>query len=219
MNVENLSIDVIGLSVRSTNALHRKGIHYVEDLLNYDRDMLSTIRNLGEKSINDIVEKIEYYKNLSSIDNAIDIVDNIDNNIILEYLYSKDATINDLEILPTKAYNLLLINGYKKLDKVIFLSEEELLHIHNMDSDSARSIVKSCKRYIRKKSNEISEYLLEKSATQKQKFVFNLAVTDNKENRKAILSYVKLNDVSVKELKLSNRALNHLLQKKYELYE
>ena len=69
-----------------------------------------------------------------------------------------------------------LAQKYEKLDKIIFLSEEELLHIHNMDSDSARSIVKSCKRYIRKKSNEISEYLLEKSATQKQKFVFNLAV-------------------------------------------
>lgn len=213
MNVENLSIDVIGLSVRSTNALHRKGIHYVEDLLNYDRDMLSTIRNLGEKSINDIVEKIEYYKNLSSIDNAIDIVDNIDNNIILEYLYSKDATINDLELLPTKAYNLLLINGYEKLDKIIFLSKEELLHIHNMDSDSARSIVKSCKRYIRKISNEISQYFLEKSATQKQKFLFNLDVDDNEENREAILSYVRLNDVSVKNLQLSNRTLNPLLRK------
>lgn len=57
MNVENLSIDVIGLSVRSRNALHRREIHYVGDLLNYDRAMLSTVRNLGEKSINEIAKK------------------------------------------------------------------------------------------------------------------------------------------------------------------
>ena len=62
MNVKILSIDTIGLSVRSTNALHRANIHSVGDMLGCSEQSLYEIRNLGKKSIEEIVEKIKEYK-------------------------------------------------------------------------------------------------------------------------------------------------------------
>ena len=59
MNVKILSIDTIGLSVRSTNALHRAGVHTVGEMLNYSEETLSKIRNLGKKSIEEIIEKVK----------------------------------------------------------------------------------------------------------------------------------------------------------------
>ena len=49
MDVKAIKIDDIGLSVRSTNALHRAGVQTVGELLNYTEDSLSNIRNMGRK--------------------------------------------------------------------------------------------------------------------------------------------------------------------------
>ena len=58
MNIKMLSIDTIGLSVRSTNALRRAKVHTVGDMLEYTEEYLYEIRNLGRKSIEEIVNKI-----------------------------------------------------------------------------------------------------------------------------------------------------------------
>ena len=62
MDVKTLSIDLIGLSVRSTNALHRAEIHIVGDMLEQSEESLKKVRNLGKKSIDEILEKIQEYK-------------------------------------------------------------------------------------------------------------------------------------------------------------
>ncbi|MDR3172169.1 MAG: hypothetical protein LBU17_11195 [Treponema sp.] len=62
-------IEVLNLSVRSTNALIRAGITTVDRLLNTDKKILCDIRNLGEKSIAEILgcqEKL--VKALAAID-------------------------------------------------------------------------------------------------------------------------------------------------------
>ena len=64
MDVKILSIDTIGLSVRSTNALHRADVHTVGDMLKYSEESLTNIRNLGKKSIEEIVEKIKEYRKI-----------------------------------------------------------------------------------------------------------------------------------------------------------
>ena len=63
MDVKTRKIDSIGLSKRSQNALHRAEIHTVGELLTYTEDSLNEIRNLGKKSIEEILQKIEEYKN------------------------------------------------------------------------------------------------------------------------------------------------------------
>ena len=64
MDVKTLSIDSIGLSNRSQNALHRAEIHTVGDMLRYTEESLNEIRNLGKKSIEEILKKIEEYRKI-----------------------------------------------------------------------------------------------------------------------------------------------------------
>lgn len=67
MDIKLLSIDSIGLSVRSTNALHNANVHTVGDMLEYTEESLSQIRNLGKKSINEVLVKIKEYKQLDAM--------------------------------------------------------------------------------------------------------------------------------------------------------
>ena len=66
MDVKMQSIDAIGLSVRSSNALHRAGVHTVGDMLERTEEDLSQVRNLGKKSLEEILGKIEEYRNLEA---------------------------------------------------------------------------------------------------------------------------------------------------------
>ena len=62
MDVKMLSIDEAGLSNRCQNALRRAGIHTVGELFGCTEESLNEIRNLGRKSIDEILSKIEEYK-------------------------------------------------------------------------------------------------------------------------------------------------------------
>ncbi len=55
------TIRELELSIRSENCLLRGGIKVVGDLLKYSRDELLKIRNLGRKSLDEIIAKIESY--------------------------------------------------------------------------------------------------------------------------------------------------------------
>ena len=55
MDVKMLSIDEAGLSNRCQNALRRAGIHTVGELFDCTEESLNEIRNLGRKSIGEIL--------------------------------------------------------------------------------------------------------------------------------------------------------------------
>ena len=61
--VENalVSIDELELSVRSYNCLHRAGYEYVSDFAGKNLNDIVKIRNLGPKSLEEIVEKLKDY--------------------------------------------------------------------------------------------------------------------------------------------------------------
>lgn len=54
-----ISIDDLELSVRAYNCLKRAGINTIADLLDKTIDDLGKVRNLGKKSIDEIVEKLQ----------------------------------------------------------------------------------------------------------------------------------------------------------------
>ena len=58
MSVSKLPIDLIGLSVRSQHALIQAGYHTVGDLMNLNESDILSIRNLGKKSLEEILQKI-----------------------------------------------------------------------------------------------------------------------------------------------------------------
>ena len=59
--VLDLTIDELDLSVRSFNCLKRAGINTVEDLINKSEDDMMKVRNLGRKSLEEVIAKLESF--------------------------------------------------------------------------------------------------------------------------------------------------------------
>jgi DNA-directed RNA polymerase subunit alpha len=55
------SIDEMELSVRSFNCLKRAGIHTVEDLTKKSEEDMLKVRNLGRKSLDEVIQKLNSY--------------------------------------------------------------------------------------------------------------------------------------------------------------
>lgn len=213
MNLKSLSIEGSGLSVRSKNALHRAGVHTVADMLGYTSDSLSQINNLGAKSITEILEKIEYYNQQISL-NAENEKEGF-RKAVCGLLAANRISIDALELLPARAYNHLLLNGYDLLEKVIFLSKDELMQIHGMDEDSADNIIRSCKRYLRANQSSISEFVAQQDDIERRKSLSSQELVADEMYRSTILTYVRANDVAVTAMGLSNRSVNQLTANGY----
>ena len=54
-----MTIEDMDLSVRSYNCLKRANIHTVEDLIKKTEDDMLKVRNLGKKSLDEVIGKIE----------------------------------------------------------------------------------------------------------------------------------------------------------------
>ncbi|MDR0914552.1 MAG: DNA-directed RNA polymerase subunit alpha [Oscillospiraceae bacterium] len=54
-----MTIDELDLSVRSFNCLKRAGINTVEDLINKSQDDMMKVRNLGRKSLEEVLQKLQ----------------------------------------------------------------------------------------------------------------------------------------------------------------
>ena len=54
-----MTIEELDLSVRSFNCLKRAGINTVEDLINTSEDDMMKVRNLGKKSLEEVIYKLE----------------------------------------------------------------------------------------------------------------------------------------------------------------
>ena len=59
--VLEMNIDDMDLSVRSYNCLKRAGIQTVEDLTRRTEDDMLKVRNLGRKSLDEVIAKLESY--------------------------------------------------------------------------------------------------------------------------------------------------------------
>ncbi len=57
----NMSIEEMDLSVRSYNCLKRAGIHTIEDLTQKTEDEMLKVRNLGKKSLDEVILKLNGY--------------------------------------------------------------------------------------------------------------------------------------------------------------
>ena len=53
-----MTIEELDMSVRSFNCLKRAGIDTVEDLINKTEDDMMKVRNLGKKSLEEVIQKL-----------------------------------------------------------------------------------------------------------------------------------------------------------------
>ena len=54
-----MTIEELDLSVRSFNCLKRAGINTVEDLISRTEDDMMKVRNLGRKSLEEVINKLD----------------------------------------------------------------------------------------------------------------------------------------------------------------
>ena len=59
--VLEMSIEDMDLSVRSYNCLKRANIHTIEDLTKKSEDDMLKVRNLGRKSLDEVISKLRSY--------------------------------------------------------------------------------------------------------------------------------------------------------------
>ncbi len=57
--VLEMTIEELDLSVRSFNCLKRAGINTVEDLITKTEDDMMKVRNLGRKSLEEVIAKLD----------------------------------------------------------------------------------------------------------------------------------------------------------------
>ena len=224
MTVNNISIDTIGLSVRSVNALHRIDVHTVGDMLQYDENRLLEVRNLGRKSVQEILSKIEEYKALESSDqNPAEPKQPMDVHAwtesesgkaeILQWLKEKQICIDVLELLSARAYNLLLLNNYEYLHQLAFQTKESLQKIPRMDESIAAEILKRTDEYLH---NNLESIFTAFHSNAGQPVVTLEQMRFMPEYQGSILEFVRRNDISVDSMPVSVRAKNQLQKNGYQ---
>ena len=232
MDIKLLSIDKIGLSTRSSNCLHRSGIHTVGDMLGCTDESLAQIRNLGAKSIVEIKQKIEEYRNADSngavpacepvsqrsvsIPEDFDVwlSDTANQKIVKDWLKDKSIRVVVLKPLSARSYNLLMFAGYSQVHQVAFLSEDELMKIPRMETGCASEIERTTAKYIRGLKDEFFSYLGQTESVPAEP----KSITDYlrfNEYRYRIQQYVKTNDVDIRAMGFTNRTQGALLAAGY----
>ena len=230
MDVRAISINNIGLSVRASNALHRAGVDTVGQMLGHTWESLSKIRNLGKKSIDEILLKIEEYKiyasegrlpeqEESSMAGLPDVPEDYTawmqtdegKAFILSWLEEKDVKTRSLELLSARAYNHLLLNGCTGMHQIAFVTHEDLMKFPRMDPQCAEEILGRCRRYLEERKDDILAFLKEKhEAAKKSKDEMLRNMLHSEANHDRILQFVQANDGETDSLDLSVRAKNAL---------
>ena len=232
MGTKVVTIDELGLSTRASNALHRAGIHTLDDLLRQNDEELIQVRNLGAKTLEEIIQKKNecnnpgYIEELTDSKKKIDIPQEASEDLgrwlkeadgmayVRQWMDKNAITIKALDVLSPKAYNLLMLNGYSLLSQVIYMSSEELLVISRMDEATADEITKSCRLFLREDEEEILIALQhEREAALKDNEESEPTIQEllqNDELREDIYQFVLANDISVDALPISVRAKNVL---------
>ncbi len=134
--LDKTEIKDLNLSLRSINALINHGILTINDLLNYPENEIYSIKSIGQKSLNEIIDfinklKIENNNKRNTINNQ-KIFIHFDNNSYLDIL------IEDLK-LSVRTYFYLKMSGINYFSEVLY-KQNELLNIKNINDKNINEI-------------------------------------------------------------------------------
>ena len=204
MDIKELPIEQTGLSVRSLNALHRYKVDTIGQLLEQTEESLIRMRNLGTKSVTEILTKIaEVGTAMQAGENSVvqDQTEEAEGETTA-LLEEHGYTIDDLHTLSPKAYNILNLHSQTELSKLVMMSWEELMQIPRMDSDTANEIFVQCRTFL--------QNLRQVKTVPEPKVLTLDVVMRNRRYHDALLHFAEANDVPVEGSVLSNRAANQL---------
>lgn len=171
-NYKDISIEELGLSNRSMNALKRAEVYTLDNLLQYDEESLYAMRNLGAKSVNELLEVIEKYSfgefagtNMIGTvmakpkrDGVFRLLDEPEcQDKLLEYVRMNDCEITSIG-LSNRSRNQLLKNGYFQLSQIILMKKHEISSIPAIGNSSVNEIISVIERYLKKNENAIMAF-------------------------------------------------------------
>lgn len=201
MGTKDRSIDEIGLSVRSSNVLHRMGVFTVGQMMDCTEEQLMAAPNAGAKTVSEIMKKIRFMEEdmEEEQDRGNPQRDEVVSTVTLD---DSAAPLGDLEMLTVRSYNLLHMAGCRTVASAVFLSGEDLDRIPHMDPKSKENILQVCEEY--RKTHARAPEAAAVGEEDLMKAVFSPV------NRNAVECYVKAAGRPVEELGLSNRSTNQL---------
>jgi DNA-directed RNA polymerase alpha subunit len=133
--LSNILIDDLGLSVRAKNILSACGIEYFSQLCATDVTGLNTMRNCGEKTIQEISDlKNRLLKNEVNIETKT-----------VEKKY-KDISVEKLN-LSVRAYNALKLRRVATIEDLFNISRQQMVQMKNVGNKTINEIEKA-KRFV-----------------------------------------------------------------------
>ena len=127
----NISVQDLPLSLRSRNGLCRGGIMTLRQLLQYDKESLLGVRNLGKYSIKEITDFLAttFHHGKKKISGE---------NLSNQPLYTKETYISEIDTIPIspRTVNALMRGGVDTIGKLMRANNERILSIRNLGKKS-----------------------------------------------------------------------------------
>lgn len=167
--MEDLTINKLGFSTRTTNALSKAGVYTLEHMLKLSEDDLNGIKNMGKKSVNEVLAFQLSYSEKGMLGVNILHSDSNDEFTVLPINLSEQLVINkahpdtlnreidtirylfngnfkqDVEVseigFKTGTTNALLNAGFTTINQVAFLKCDELSSTKNIGKKSFNEII------------------------------------------------------------------------------
>ena len=137
-------IDVLHMSVRSTNCLRRQGINTVGALLDFPTDELINIPNMGKKSVSEIIDVIATVQ-LSPLDvsERVEKLDAESDDLYPEdaiYLDENGVILKDLLLckmkMSNRLKNCLISNDFIHTSQILGMTKDDFAAIKNLGGKS-----------------------------------------------------------------------------------
>ena len=142
----NMPISALGLSVRAYNALRRYGVDTVEQLLAIPEGELKEIRNLGAKSLEEILSVCQRIPQDTQI---FDFQTSEDEAGKRTYMAGDGTTREDMRIidspLSVRARNCLTKAGYNYVSELPDIQYADIIRLENMGQKTANEILEFAK--------------------------------------------------------------------------
>ena len=151
VDCSNVRIRVLQLSVRATNCLKQARFKTVDDILDATEGDLRRIKNMGVKSVDEIISKVRDYINECS---GVQVFAGtpLSTCFGVEHLDFSSVGIEVLD-LNARPYNCLKRANCNKISDVLELQEEEIRNMRNMGEKSAKEIIEKVGQYVTNPDN------------------------------------------------------------------
>lgn len=224
MNISDLIVDT-SLSVRSKNALCQNDVFTVGDLMNLNEEDLFKIKNLGEKSVKEIIEfnrmcrkffafQIDPYKSYSEWLQ-------VNNGIVKDFIKNIEVSINDIDF-TAKTFNVLKLNNVMLLSQFVLLSKSELEEMDFITLPCVDEIYYFSQDWLREQRDSIIEYVKTELENQmvsddyceyERRSSDLLKVMKNPYSKEKLYEYLSLISTPIEQFDFSVRAYNCLKRK------